>query len=209
MSGCGVGAIAPPDGRFPSLTQQRGSAAIFANEQNRYRGVAHDVLRIASHHDPPQSPAAVGATYDEVRRPLFCRFDDVFPGCDSHGLPKFRLDGQPLLTRHRFRVRQDRPASLTRGGGNFFVSSAVNLRLAWLVSGALSVAVVSALIGLVVTMFGGGLIGPLMGGMAGGRNRGTGPGSGYGGFGGRGSGGGSGFRGGGGGFGGGGASGRW
>lgn len=73
--------------------------------------------------------------------------------------------------------------------------------LAWLVVGALSVAVVSGLIAFVVTLIGGGLIGPLMGGMAGGRNRG----GGFGGFG-AGSGG---FRGGGGGFGGGGASGRW
>lgn len=83
--------------------------------------------------------------------------------------------------------------------------------LAWLVSGVLFVAVVSALIGLVVTLFGGGPIGPGMGGMAGGRNRGygrLGGGSGLGGlFGGGSSGGG--FRGGGGGFGGGGASGRW
>jgi uncharacterized protein len=71
--------------------------------------------------------------------------------------------------------------------------------LAWLVSGALAIALVSALIGFVVTLFGGGRIGPMMAGMAGGRNRGTGFGSSLGG----------GFRGGGGGFGGGGASGRW
>lgn len=96
--------------------------------------------------------------------------------------------------------------------------------LAWLVSATLSVAVISALIGLVVTVLGGAVIGPGMGGIAGGRNRGSGLGSGYGGFG-RGYGGsgrgggfggvfgggssGGGFRGGGGGFGGGGASGRW
>lgn len=83
--------------------------------------------------------------------------------------------------------------------------------LAWLVSGVLFVAVVSALIGLVVTVFAGGAIGPGLIGMAGGRSRGyrgPGGGSGLGGlFGGGSSGGG--FGGGGGGFGGGGASGRW
>lgn len=78
--------------------------------------------------------------------------------------------------------------------------------LAWLVSGVVGIALLSALIGFVVTLFGGGLIRPMMSGMAGGRNRGTGFGSILGGgF----RGGGGGFRGGGGGFGGGGASGRW
>jgi uncharacterized protein len=90
--------------------------------------------------------------------------------------------------------------------------------LAWLVSSALSVAVICGLIGLFVTMLGGGLMGLGMGGMARSRYRGAGWGAGYGGFG-RGYGGsgmggtfgagGGGFRGGGGGFGGGGASGRW
>jgi uncharacterized protein len=89
--------------------------------------------------------------------------------------------------------------------------------LAWLVSSALSVAVICGLIGLIVTMLGGGLMGPGMGGMARARYRGAGWGAGYGGigrgYGGPGAGGifggGGGFRGGGGGFGGGGASGRW
>jgi uncharacterized protein len=78
------------------------------------------------------------------------------------------------------------------------VTGGVLAYLAWLVSGALSVALVAALIGFAVTLFGGGLIRPMIGGIAGGRSRGTGFGTGLGGF-----------RGGGGGFGGGGASGRW
>jgi uncharacterized protein len=78
------------------------------------------------------------------------------------------------------------------------VTGGVLAYLAWLVSGALSVALVAALIGFTVTLFGGGLIRPMIGGIAGGRSRGTGFGTGLGGF-----------RGGGGGFGGGGASGRW
>jgi uncharacterized protein len=78
------------------------------------------------------------------------------------------------------------------------VTGGVLAYLAWLVSGAVSVALVAALIGFAVTLFGGGLIRPMIGGIAGGRSRGTGFGTGLGGF-----------RGGGGGFGGGGASGRW
>jgi uncharacterized protein len=78
------------------------------------------------------------------------------------------------------------------------VTGGVLAYLAWLVSGAVSVALVAALIGFAVTLFGGGLIRPMIGGIAGGRSRGTGFGTGFGGF-----------RGGGGGFGGGGASGRW
>ncbi len=85
--------------------------------------------------------------------------------------------------------------------------------LAWLVAGAMAVAVVAGLIGFAVTLLGGGLIAPAMRGVAGGRNRGTGYGGSYGGWGGGGGGlfggGSGGFRGGGGGFGGGGASGRW
>lgn len=89
------------------------------------------------------------------------------------------------------------------------VSAGVLGFLAWVVAGAISVALICGLIAFFVTLLGGGFRGPLTGGMAGGRNRGTG----YGGFG-RGtfSGGGGfggGYRGGGGGFGGGGASGRW
>lgn len=90
--------------------------------------------------------------------------------------------------------------------------------LAWVVSSALSVAIVCGFIGLLVTVLSGGLMGPGVGRMAAGRYRGAGWGAGYGGFG-RGhggssmggpfGGGGGGFRGGGGGFGGGGASGRW
>jgi uncharacterized protein len=78
------------------------------------------------------------------------------------------------------------------------VTGGVLAYLAWLVSGAVSVALVAALIGFAVTLFGGGLIRPMIGGIAGGRSRGTGFGTGLGGL-----------RGGGGGFGGGGASGRW
>jgi uncharacterized protein len=78
------------------------------------------------------------------------------------------------------------------------VTGGILAYLAWLVSGAVSVALVAALVGFAVTLFGGGLIRPMIGGIAGGRSRGTGFGTGLGGF-----------RGGGGGFGGGGASGRW
>jgi uncharacterized protein len=81
--------------------------------------------------------------------------------------------------------------------------------LAWVVSSALSIAVICGLIGLAVTVLGGRRMAPVMGGMAMGRARGAGWGRGYGGGFGGGFGGGGGFRGGGGGFGGGGASGRW
>jgi uncharacterized protein len=69
--------------------------------------------------------------------------------------------------------------------------------LAWLVGGALFVAIAAGFVAFLLTLLGGGIIGPLMRGMAGGRRGGGGFGSG------------GGFRGGGGGFGGGGASGRW
>jgi uncharacterized protein len=79
--------------------------------------------------------------------------------------------------------------------------------LAWLIAGALSMAMLAGSIAFLVTLLGGGMIGPLMSGTAGGRYRGGSFGTGFGGGGGFGAGGG--FRGGGGGFGGGGASGRW
>lgn len=69
--------------------------------------------------------------------------------------------------------------------------------IAWLVAGTLFIAIGAGFIAFLFTLLGGGMIGPLMSGMAGGRR------------GGGGFGGGGGFRGGGGGFGGGGASGRW
>jgi uncharacterized protein len=69
--------------------------------------------------------------------------------------------------------------------------------LAWLVGGAIFVAIAAGFVAFLLTLLGGGIIGPLMSGMAGGRRGGGGFGSG------------GGFRGGGGGFGGGGASGRW
>ena len=69
--------------------------------------------------------------------------------------------------------------------------------LAWLVGGALFVAIAAGFVAFLLTLLGGRVIGPLMSGMAGGRRGGGGFGSG------------GGFRGGGGGFGGGGASGRW
>jgi uncharacterized protein len=69
--------------------------------------------------------------------------------------------------------------------------------IAWLVAGTLFIAIAAGFIAFLFTLLGGGMIGPLMSGMAGGRR------------GGGGFGGGGGFRGGGGGFGGGGASGRW
>jgi uncharacterized protein len=69
--------------------------------------------------------------------------------------------------------------------------------LAWLVGGAIFVAIAAGFVAFLLTLLGGGIIGPLMSGMASGRRGGGGFGSG------------GGFRGGGGGFGGGGASGRW
>lgn len=71
--------------------------------------------------------------------------------------------------------------------------------IAWFVVGALTMAVIAGVIAMVVTLFGGGMLGRGLGGFSGG-------GHGGGGFGG---GGGGGFSGGGGGFGGGGASGKW
>ena len=75
---------------------------------------------------------------------------------------------------------------------------------AWLLVGALSVALVAGVIALIFTLLGGGRGGHGMGGYYGGSGRGSGRGGLGGGFGG-----GGGFSGGGGGFGGGGASGRW
>lgn len=78
------------------------------------------------------------------------------------------------------------PGSLVTGG--------VVAVIAWLVVGALSMALVAGVLALILTLMGGGMLGRGMGGYHGGGSRGVG---------------GGGFSGGGGGFGGGGASGRW
>ena len=88
-------------------------------------------------------------------------------------------------------------AALGKVPGAVVTGGAVAL-LAWLVAGAVSVAVIAGVVALFFTLLGGGMGGLGMGGFYGGMGRG----------GGRGYGGG-GFSGGGGGFGGGGASGRW
>ena len=81
------------------------------------------------------------------------------------------------------------PGSLVTGG--------VVAVIAWFVVGAISMALLAGVVGLFVTLLGGGMLGRGLGGYYGGGGRGGG------------MGGGGGFRGGGGGFGGGGASGRW
>lgn len=83
------------------------------------------------------------------------------------------------------------PGALVTGG--------VVAAIAWFLAGALSIALIAGVIGLFVTLLGGGMGGHGLGGYHGGGGRG-GFGGGFGG---------GGFRGGGGGFGGGGASGRW
>lgn len=85
------------------------------------------------------------------------------------------------------------PGALATGGAVAFT--------AWLLAGAVSIALVAGVIALLFTLFSGGMGGHGLGGHRGGYGRG--------GFGGGGLGGGGGFGGGGGGFGGGGASGRW
>ena len=87
------------------------------------------------------------------------------------------------------------PGALVTGG-------AVSV-IAWMLVGAISVALIAGVIAFLFTLLGGGMGGRGLGG------RGYGGGFGGGGFGGGGFGGGGGFSGGGGGFGGGGASGRW
>ena len=82
------------------------------------------------------------------------------------------------------------PGSLVTGG--------VVAVIAWFVVGAISMALLAGVVGLIVTLLGGGMLGRGMGGYYGGGGRGGGMGRG-----------GGGFSGGGGGFGGGGASGRW
>jgi uncharacterized protein len=85
------------------------------------------------------------------------------------------------------------PGALATGGAVAFT--------AWLLAGAVSIALVASVIALLFTLLSGGMGGHGLGGHRGGYGRG--------GFGGGGLGGGGGFGGGGGGFGGGGASGRW
>jgi uncharacterized protein len=85
-------------------------------------------------------------------------------------------------------------AALGRVPGALVTGGAV-AAVAWFIAGALSIALIAGVIGLFVTLLGGGMGGRGLGGFYGG--------GGQGGFGG------GGFRGGGGGFGGGGASGRW
>lgn len=85
-------------------------------------------------------------------------------------------------------------ATLGRVSGALVTGGAVAV-VAWFIAGALSIALVAGVIGLFITMLGGGMRGHGLGGYYGGGGRG--------GFGG------GGFSGGGGGFGGGGASGRW
>lgn len=85
-------------------------------------------------------------------------------------------------------------AALGRVPGALVTGGALAV-LAWFMVGALSIALIAGVIGLFVTLLGGGMVGRGLGGYYGG--------SGQGGFGG------GGFSGGGGGFGGGGASGRW
>lgn len=89
------------------------------------------------------------------------------------------------------------PGALVTGG--------VVAVVAWFIVGALSVALIAGVIGLFVTLLGGGMGGHRFGGYYSGGAGGRRHGGGFGGFGG----GGGGFSGGGGGFGGGGASGRW
>ena len=86
------------------------------------------------------------------------------------------------------------PGALVTGG--------VVAVVAWFIVGALSVALIAGVIGLFVTLLGGGMGGHGLGGYYGGGSGGRGHGGGFGGSGG-------GFSGGGGGFGGGGATGRW
>src|SRR6185437_2094418 len=96
------------------------------------------------------------------------------------------------------------PGAVVTGGALAF--------LAWLIAGALAIAVIAGIIGFLFTLLSGGMAGPRMGGRYPGGYLGGGLGGGFGGGGfGRGFGGsgGGGFSGGGGGFGGGGASGRW
>jgi uncharacterized protein len=88
-------------------------------------------------------------------------------------------------------------AALGRVGGALVTGGVVAL-LAWFFVGALSIVLIAGVIGLFVTLFGGGLGGRGLGAYYGGGS-----------LGGRGGFGGGGFSGGGGGFGGGGASGRW
>ena len=82
------------------------------------------------------------------------------------------------------------------------VTGGVVAVVAWFIVGALSVALIAGVIGLFVTLLGGGMRGHGFGGYHSGGTRGGGHGGGFGG-------GGGGFSGGGGGFGGGGATGRW
>ena len=86
-------------------------------------------------------------------------------------------------------------ATLGKVAGSVVAGGVVAV-IAWFVVGALSVALVAGVVGLFVTLLGGGMVGHGLGGY-------------YGGGRGGGMGGGGGFSGGGGGFGGGGASGRW
>jgi len=90
-------------------------------------------------------------------------------------------------------------AKLGKVPGSLATGSVVSV-IAWLVVGAISIALIAGVIALFITLLGSGTRGRGLGGYYGGGRRG-------GGFGGLGGGGG--FRGGGGGFGGGGASGRW
>src|SRR5690242_6130437 len=88
---------------IPPLTL---SAPVLANEKNRHGSVAHDVLRVASHHDPAQSPAPVSAAYDEIRRPLLRGLDHDLTGRVAHGLYELCFDCHSALTCDDFSMCQ-------------------------------------------------------------------------------------------------------